>query len=128
MLICVWRLPLTEDEVRQEEGFKKSTDETAKARHLAKRLAEGRRVEDVALENDCPAAVTVTFRLRRGLTFSDGVPLTSADFVFTHDLVAHPLVDAGPWRAGTTDKLKSVVRARCPHRGVCIQSALLRRV
>ncbi|MDR0396429.1 MAG: ABC transporter substrate-binding protein [Oscillospiraceae bacterium] len=33
---------------------------------------------------------TYTFTLKEGITFSDGVPMTSEDFYFTYTMIAHP--------------------------------------
>jgi peptide/nickel transport system substrate-binding protein len=50
---------------------------------------------------------TITFDLRRGVTFSDGVPFTSADVKFTFDWVMNPQVDA-PRVRSYLDKIESV--------------------
>lgn len=54
-----------------------------------------------------PDGLTVTFDLRRGVTFSDGTPFTSADVVFTFDWIRNPKVDAPRARA-YFEKLDSV--------------------
>lgn len=45
---------------------------------------------------------TYTFKLKEGVKFSDGTPLTSADVQFTFELVAHPKYD-GPRMEVTAD-------------------------
>lgn len=52
--------------------------------------------------------LTMTFNLRRGVTFSDGSPFTSADVVFTFDWIRNPKVDAPRARA-YFEKLDTVV-------------------
>jgi peptide/nickel transport system substrate-binding protein len=41
-----------------------------------------------------PDGKEITFDLRRGVTFSDGQPFTSADVVFTYELIKNPQIDA----------------------------------
>lgn len=43
--------------------------------------------------------LTFTFKLREGLQFSDGKPLTSADVVFSFKALMNPFVDSAPKRA-----------------------------
>ncbi|MEX2204760.1 MAG: peptide-binding protein [Myxococcota bacterium] len=42
--------------------------------------------------------LTYTYRLRDDITFSDGVPLTAEDVVFTLKAIRHPIVNAAPQR------------------------------
>ena len=100
-------VPLTKDEVRAEPAYEAIDEPAERTAYVARRLEEGRRLEDVAREPEAPAAVTHIFRLRRGVTFSDGEPLTAADVVFTYNLLGNPAVDVGPNRI-TFDQLKSV--------------------
>ncbi|MEM6458497.1 MAG: ABC transporter substrate-binding protein [Planctomycetota bacterium] len=100
--------PLTREEVLDEPGYLALEGDEARAAYVERRLAEGRRLDDVVDEPGCPPALTITFRLRRGLTFSDGEPLTAHDVVFTYDLVMHPRVDAAVIRNEYTLKFKSV--------------------
>ena len=46
-----------------------------------------------------PDGLSVTYKLRRGLVFSDGAPLTSADVVFTIDRIMDPILDAARERS-----------------------------
>ena len=55
-----------------------------------------------------PDGLTMTFNLRRGVTFSDGTPMTADDVVFTFDWIMNPAVDAARARAPTSTKLKDV--------------------
>ena len=51
--------------------------------------------------------LTIGFKLRRGVTFSDGQPLTSADLTFTFELINDPQIDA-PRARSYYDKIDSV--------------------
>ncbi len=48
---------------------------------------------------ESPDGLTYTFKLRRGVRFSDGSPLTAKDVVFTYNWVMNPKVDAPRSRA-----------------------------
>jgi peptide/nickel transport system substrate-binding protein len=54
-----------------------------------------------------PPAVEITFQLRRGVSFSDGVPFTADDVVFTFDWIMNPAV-AAPRERAYFAKVKSV--------------------
>ncbi len=101
-------VPLTEAEVRAEAGFAPLETDEARQTYLDQRMKEGRRVDDIASEPDCPPATTITFRLRRGITFSDGEPLTARDVVFTYQLLMNPDIDAAVYRNEYGLKFKSV--------------------
>lgn len=58
-------------------------------------------------DEKAPVALEITFRLRRGVSFSDGAPFTADDVVFTFDLARHPDVNAPRVRA-YLEKLRSV--------------------
>ncbi|MEM8494398.1 MAG: peptide-binding protein [Planctomycetota bacterium] len=62
------------------------------------KLAESWEISDDGL--------TMTFKLREGLRFSDGMPLTSADVVFTFDLILNPEIRADRARS-YLDRLES---------------------
>ncbi|MEM9419449.1 MAG: ABC transporter substrate-binding protein [Planctomycetota bacterium] len=101
-------VPLTEEEVLAEAGYEAAEKDEDRAAYLAKRLEEGRLLDDVVSEEDCPPALVVTFNLRRGVTFSDGEPLTANDVVFTYDLVMNPEIDSPIYRNEYGLKFKSV--------------------
>ncbi len=100
--------PLTQIEVQQEAGFASLETEEEQAAYVQRRLAEGRRLVDISREDACPHAVEYTFRLRRGLAFSDGEPLTAHDVVFTYNLIMNPDFQAPVWREQLGMKMKSV--------------------
>jgi peptide/nickel transport system substrate-binding protein len=54
-----------------------------------------------------PDGLVMKFFLRRGVTFSDGTPVTADDVVFSYDLVRNPAINAERTRAYLT-KLKDV--------------------
>lgn len=56
-----------------------------------------------------PDGLTITFQLRRGVTFSDGEPFTADDVVFTFDWILNKNVNA-PRERGELDKLVSVTK------------------
>ncbi len=99
---------LTEEEVIAEAGYAAAETDEQKQAYLQRRLAEGRLVDDIVDEPDCPPATVVTFKLRRGVTFSDGQPLSARDVVFTYNLVMHPQIDAAIYRNEYGLKFKSV--------------------
>lgn len=54
---------------------------------IAEKMAEGLTRDQAMAHEDCPHAYTVTFRMRDGIRFSDGEPITADDVVFTYELV-----------------------------------------
>ncbi|HVT88029.1 MAG TPA: ABC transporter substrate-binding protein [Tepidisphaeraceae bacterium] len=54
-----------------------------------------------------PDGKTITFYLRKGITFSDGLPFTADDVVFTFDFLRNPVVNAARERS-QFDLLKDV--------------------
>jgi peptide/nickel transport system substrate-binding protein len=100
--------PLTEQEVLAEAGYTDAETDELKQAYLDRRLAQGRLVDDIVNEPDCPAATVITFKLRRGVTFSDGEPLTANDVVFTYNLVMHPQADTALFRNEYGLKFKSI--------------------
>lgn len=72
--------------------------------------------EEVKKDPKAPIAQVITFDLRRGVTFSDGKPLTSEDVVFTFNWIQNPAVDAPRDRAYLV-YLKEV-KAEGPHKVV----------
>ena len=63
------------------------------------RLAQSWKISDDQL--------TIDFVLRRGVTFSDGTPLTADDVVFTFDLMSDPKIE-DPMQKAYLDKLAKV--------------------
>ncbi len=56
---------------------------------------------------DLPVALEIVFQLRHGVTFSDGVPMTADDVVWTFDWIMNPQVNA-PRERAYYQKIKSV--------------------
>ncbi len=100
-------VPLSEDEIIKEPGCPPVDQTQPRADYIAKRLAEGRRLDDIVNEPDCPPATAITFRLRQGITYSDGSPLTSDDIVWSYQWIMNPAVDAPRDRQGM-ENVKSV--------------------
>ncbi|MGH7215126.1 MAG: ABC transporter substrate-binding protein, partial [Tepidisphaeraceae bacterium] len=57
-----------------------------------------------------PDGLVITFRLRKGVTFSDGHPFTADDVVYSYELIMDPKVDAPRARA-YYEKIASVTKA-----------------
>jgi len=53
--------------------------------------------------------LTITFKIRRGITFSDGEPLTAHDVAFTYDFITNPDIDAPRYRNGMAGVVESIV-------------------
>ncbi|NJL30578.1 MAG: hypothetical protein HC898_02500, partial [Phycisphaerales bacterium] len=75
-------VPLTENEIILEAECPSPDKPDDRAAYIAKRLAEGRRLQDVSNEPECPPATLITFKLREGVNFSNGSPFTSDDIVW----------------------------------------------
>ncbi|MEM1027325.1 MAG: ABC transporter substrate-binding protein [Planctomycetota bacterium] len=101
-------VPLIREEIEAEPGYAEAETEEQRANYTDQRLEEGRRLDDVVSEANCPPAIVLTFSLRRGVTFSDGEPLTADDVVFTYDLVMHPRIDSAIYRNEYGLKFKTV--------------------
>jgi peptide/nickel transport system substrate-binding protein len=101
------QVPLTEDEVVREADCPPPSNDAARKQYIADRLKEGRRDRDIGAEPDCPPAVVIDFKLRTGVTFSDGSPFSADDVVFTYQWVMNPKVDAPRDRQGL-EMIKSV--------------------
>lgn len=54
-----------------------------------------------------PKDLTISFKIRRGIVFSDGKPMTADDVVFTFDWIMNPKIDA-PRERAYYDKVESV--------------------
>lgn len=60
-----------------------------------------------AAPEETPDHLTYTYKIRKGITFSDGKPLTGKDVIFTFKAMMNPLVDAAQSRQAI-DMLKNV--------------------
>lgn len=99
--------PLTENEVTREPAYAALETDAQRADYITRRLAEGRREQDIVEEPDCPPAAVITFQLRRGVTFSDGEPLTANDVQHTYDLIMDERIDAPRTRNSIATKIRS---------------------
>lgn len=99
--------PLTEAEIREEDGFPADDSDEAKQQYISQRKQQGRTRAQISEEPACPTPVTVEFEIRRGVTFSDGEPLTAEDVVFTFNWIMNPAVNA-PRQRAYYEKVKRV--------------------
>jgi peptide/nickel transport system substrate-binding protein len=67
----------------------------------------GKTDEQIAKDPKCPDAIDIEFTLREGLHFSDGVPLTPDDVVYTYNLIMNPAIAAPRYRA-YLERIKAV--------------------
>ena len=100
-------VPVTKEEILKEEDCPPADKPRERAKYVEDRLKEGRRVQEISHEADCPPATSITFELRRGLTFSDGEPLTVDDVVFSFDWTMNPGVE-DPRQKAYFDKIAKV--------------------
>ena len=87
---------------------------------LVKNDAKGEYKGDIADFTISDDFLTYTFKLKDGITFSDGTPMTSADVEFTYKTIAHPdyngprgyavadLVGYEEYHAGETDVFEGI--------------------
>lgn len=94
------RVPITEPEITSESDCPPASDAAARRRYVAMRMKQGRREDDIGNEPACPPASTIDFKLRQGVTFSDGSPFSADDVIFTFDWIKNPKVDAPRDRQG----------------------------
>lgn len=66
---------------------------------VAKLKAAGKTDEQIAADKAVPPAIQIVFTMRPGVRFSDGVPLTVEDVVFTYQWTMNPKVNAPRDRA-----------------------------
>ena len=76
--------------------------------YLKQAQQAGMSKEQIAADPNRPPALVITFQLRRGITFSDGEPLTAQDVKFAFDLLMNEAIDAPTLRHMLADKLESV--------------------
>jgi peptide/nickel transport system substrate-binding protein len=98
--------PLTEEEIRNEKTFPSEGSDQAKQKYITQRKEQGRTLERISDEENCPIPVTIEFEIRRGVNFSDGEPLTAEDVVFTYNWLMNPDVNA-PRQRSYFRKVKS---------------------
>ena len=106
------KTPLTEKDVTQEPAYllmKSGGEDEAKLKaYVADRLKEGRTEASISDEPECPVATTITFQIRKGVTFSDGQPLTAHDVEFTYRFTMNEKIDAPRDREGLRDIVRDV--------------------
>ena len=64
------------------------------SRYVAAQKAKGVKTDDILKDTNAPVPVRITFTLRPGVTFSDGVALTADDVVWTFNWIMNPKVSA----------------------------------
>jgi peptide/nickel transport system substrate-binding protein len=74
---------------------------------VEKLKAEGKSDEDIAKDESLPHALKIRFKMRPGVAFSDGTPLTADDVVFTHQFIMNPAINA-PRAKAYYARIKSV--------------------
>lgn len=67
--------------------------------YVAKRKSEGATDEEISKEKDLPSAIQIVFKMRPGVRFSDGTPLTADDVVFSYEFPMNEKVNAPRARA-----------------------------
>lgn len=88
-------------------SWTKTDNSTAWLDYVKSHSQDGKSELDIGAEPGCPPAVIIDFKLRHGVTFSDGSRFTADDVVFTYDWTMNPKVDA-PRDRSYLDKIKSV--------------------
>ncbi len=73
------------------------------------KVAAGAKEDDVCKDPACPCPIRVTFQLRPNVTFSDGVPMTADDVVWTFNWAMNRDVEA-PRARSALEKIRRVVR------------------
>ncbi len=66
---------------------------------LDERIAAGVERDAALREEDAPPALSITFKIRPGVVFSDGESLTAEDVAYSWDLLNNPAIDAPAERA-----------------------------
>ena len=102
-------VPETPDEIQKESDCPPPDKATERAAYIAQRMKEGRRPEDIGLEPACPPATVITFKLRHGVTFSDGTPFTADDVIYSYELPMNPQID-DPRDRQALQRIKSVTK------------------
>jgi peptide/nickel transport system substrate-binding protein len=77
------------------------------AAYFAYQKAKGETDDQMAKDPNAPIPEKVTFQMRRDVFFSDGVPLTSEDLIWTFNWIMNPNV-AAPRDRSFDSKIKSV--------------------
>jgi len=101
------KVPLTEAEALEEESAPSRDKPDDRKAYAAKRVKEGRRDADIGAEPNCPPAIEIVLKLRRGVTFSDGSPFSADDVVFSYDWIMNKQVQA-PRERSYLARIKSV--------------------
>ena len=78
-------------------------------KYVDPKVAAGAKEDDVCREPACPCPIRVTFHVRPNATFSDGVPVTADDVVWTFDWTMNPAVEA-PRARSSLEKVRRAVR------------------
>jgi peptide/nickel transport system substrate-binding protein len=88
-------------------GWRTIDNTAAYQAFVEKQKAAGKTPEEIAKLPDAPFALKIAFKMRSGVRFSDGEPLTADDVVFTYKFVMNERVNAPRDRAYLS-RIKSV--------------------
>lgn len=84
------------------------TDRASEYVEFAKKLkAAGKTDEEIAKDPAAPEALKIRFKMRDGVRFSDGAPLTADDVVFTYQFIMNEKI-AAPRQRAYYDRIKRV--------------------
>jgi peptide/nickel transport system substrate-binding protein len=84
-------------------------DSAAYDAYVARQKTAGKTDEEIAKDPKLPEAVTIDFKMRDNVRFSDGEPLTADDVVFTYDFIMNPAI-AAPRDRAYLERIKRVVK------------------
>ncbi len=97
-------------DLRLEQAAKQGDKPTPGSEAYKSLEAEAREAwikQQIDADPDRPSALVITFKIRQGVVFSDGHPLTSEDVVFSYDLLMNEEIDA----AGTRQFYDNIEKA-----------------
>jgi peptide/nickel transport system substrate-binding protein len=90
------KLPRTDEDIKKDPG---APEGAAFEKFAAEQRKLTRTNDDIAKDPKAPEAVHIRFKLRDGVHFSDGTPLTADDVVFTYNFIMNEKIAAPRQRA-----------------------------